>query len=431
MLRKILFAALVPVILAAVLTGCGQQGEIGADEQDHEKDEHVSGLEPAAGDELHGGDEHGAEIELAAGEELHGGDEHGAEIELTVEEITELGIEIAAAGPGSIGRTIDLPGEIKLNEDRVVHIVPRIGGIVREVRGHLGDEVKPGEIMAVIESRELADATAEYLASRERLALAGAVHDREKELWQKKISSEQEYLDARQVLAEARIANRSAQQKLLALGISDETLEEMSTQAESDFTRYEILSPAGGTVIHKRISLGEVLEENRDVFIVADLSSVWIDISVYQKDLAFVREGQEVSLSRGGAALAPKGTIGYVGPLLEHETRTALARIVLPNPDNDLHPGSFITAHISVESEEVPVAVPRDAVQTIDGESILFLPTDDGFEAHPVIAGRSSPTTIQIASGLEPGQRYVSRGAFILKAKLVTGSIDSHAGHGH
>lgn len=413
MIRKNLFTALVMMILAAVLAGCSQQGEISADERDHEKDEHASGLE------------------LDAGEEHHGEDEHGAEIELTAEEITELGIEITAAGPGSIYRTIDLPGEIKLNEDRAVHIVPRIGGIVREVRGHLGDEVKPGQILAVIESRELADATAEYLASRERLALAGAVHDREEKLWQKKISSEQEYLDARQAFSEARIAHRSAQAKMLALGMSDEALEGMSSQAESDFTRYEILSPAGGTVIHKRISLGEVLEENREVFIVADLSSVWIDINVYQKDLAFVREGQEVSLSMGGGTLAAKGTISYVGPLLEHETRTALARIILQNPDKTLRPGTFITAHISVESKEVPVTVPRYAVQTIDGESILFLPTDDGFEAHPVTTGLFSPTTVQIASGLEPGQRYVSKGAFILKAKLVTGSIDSHAGHGH
>ncbi len=413
MIRKRLFAALVMLILAVVLTGCGHQDEISADERDHEKDEHGSELEPAAG------------------EEHHREDEHGTVIELTAEEITELDIEITAAGPGSIDRSIDLPGEIKLNEDLVVHIVPRIGGIVREVRGHLGDRVKPGEILAVIESRELADATAEYLSSRERLVLAAAIHDREKELWQKKISSEQEYLDARQALAEVRIAHRSARQKLLALGISDKALEEMSSHTESDFTRYEILSPAGGTLIHKRISLGEVLEESREVFIVADLNSVWVDISVYQKDLAFVREGHEVSLSTGEGTLAAKGTIGYIGPLLEHETRTALARIILQNPDKTLRPGTFVTAHISGESEEVPVAVPRDALQTIDGESILFLPTDAGFEAHPVTAGRSSPNIVQISSGLEPGQRYVSRGAFILKAKLVTGSIDSHAGHGH
>ena len=413
MIRKNLFTALVMMILAAALAGCGQQGEITDDERDHEKDEH------------------GSRLELTAGEEHHGEDEHGAEIELTAEEIIELGIEITAAGPGRIYRTIDLPGEIKLNEDRVVHIVPRIGGIVREVRGHLGDEVKPDQILAIIESGELADATAEYLASRERLTLTVAVHDREEELWQKKISSEQEYLDARQALAEARIAHRSAQAKMLALGMSDEALEKMSYETEYDFTRYEILSPAGGTVIYKRISLGEVLEENHEVFIVADLSSVWIDINVYQKDLAFVREGQEVSLSMGGVTLATKGTIDYLGPLLEKETRTALARIVLQNPDKTLRPGTFVTAHVSVESEEVPVVVPRYAVQMIDGESILFLPTDDGFEAHPVTAGRFSPATVQITSGLEPGQRYVSKGAFILKAKLVTGSIGSHAGHGH
>ncbi len=383
------------MILAAALAGCGRSDETGADE-------------------------------TGPGEEAH-----GSEIELTAGEIAELGIEIATAGPGRISSTIALPGEIKLNEDRVVHIVPRIGGIVRDVRGHLGDEVKRGEILAVIESRELADATAEYLASRERLALAGSVFDREEELWRKKISSEQEYLDARQALSEARIAHNAAQQKLLALGVSGEALEKMPADAESDFTRYEITSPTDGTVILKNMSLGEVLEADREVFIVADLGSVWVDISVYQKDLEHISENQEVSISTGDGTIAASGSIDYIGPVLEHDTRTALARIILPNPDKRLRPGTFITAHISVESEEARVAVPAEALQTIDGETLLFLPTDDGFEAHPVTPGRSSPTHVEIESGLEPGQRYVSRGAFILKAKLVTGSIDSHAGHGH
>jgi cobalt-zinc-cadmium efflux system membrane fusion protein len=412
-MRKRHLTALVMMILAAVLAGCGQQGEIGADERDHEKDGR------------------GSDFELAAGEEHSDEGEHGAEIELTAAVIAELGIEITAAGPGIIDRTIDLPGEIKLNEDHVVHIVPRIGGIVREVRGRLGDEVKRGEVLAVIESRELADATAEYLASRERLSLAIAVHEREEQLWKKKISSEQEYLDAKQALSEARITNRAARQKLLALGISGEVLEEMPAQTDSDFTRYEILSPTSGTVIQKRISLGEVLEADRDIFIVADLGSVWLDISVHQKDLELVREGQAVTISRDGGTVVARGSIGYVGPVLEHDTRTALARIVLPNLDNGLRPGAFVKAHISVESEKVPVAVPRDALQTIDGETVLFLPAGDGFEAHPVTAGRASPTTVEIVSGLEPGRSYVSRGAFILKAKLVTGSIDSHTGHGH
>ena len=88
-----------------------------------------------------------------------------------------------------------------------------------------------------------------------------------------------------------------------------------------------------------------------------------------------------------------------MGPVLEHETRTALARIILPNPDGALRPGTFVKAHIAVESDEVPITVPRDALQTIEGETVLFVPTDHGFEAHPVVTGRSSHAIVEIASG--------------------------------
>ena len=430
---RILFMILAVAALVlglSAFTGCGRSDEPHADEQ-HEDSSASNTENHDHNASIAGSGEHNDSAEPKT-EEQHTDGDHGAEIEMSAAEAEEVGIEIAAAGPGNIDRTIDLPGEIKLNENHVVHIVPHIGGIVREVHANLGDVVRKGELLAVIESRELADATAEYLASRERLALTGAVHDREEELWTKKISSEQEYLDARQALSEARISHRAAQQKLLALGVSDKTLQEMPAHIESDLTRYEILSPIDGTVIHKEISLGAALEGNSEIFMVADLGTVWIDISVYQKDLAYIREGQPVTiLSNGGSKPVAQGTIDYVGPVLEHETRTALARIILSNPDGTLRPGTFVKAHIAVESDEVAVAVPRDALQTIEGETVLFVPTGHGFEAHPVATGRSSHAIVEIVSGFEPGWSYVIKGAFELKAILVTGELDSHAGHGH
>ena len=431
MKRTTMMSTLLMIIVSAALvlgpslfTGCGGSNESHADDA-RVGDRH-------SGDDDHAAEEHGADEEHGAEEQRPGDDGHGMEVELSAAEAEEIGIGIAVAGHGKIDRTIDLPGEIKMNGDRLVHIVPRVGGIVREVRGSLGDTVRKGELLAVIESRELADATAEYLASRERLSLAVDMHDREEKLWTKKISSEQEYLDAKQTLSEARIAHRAAEQKLLALGIPEEALRSMPAEVESDLTRYEIPSPAAGTLIHKQISLGEALEANTEIFTVADLDTVWIDVSVYQKDLALVREGQAVTItSNGGGTPVARGTIGYVGPMLERETRTALARIVIPNPDGALRPGTFIKAHITVGSEDVPVAVPRDALQMIDGETVLFVPTDHGFEAHPVVAGRSSPAIVEIVDGFEPGRRFVLHGAFELKSKLITGSLDSHAGHGH
>ncbi len=366
--------------------------------------------------------------------EDHEGEEgHDQEslLEMTEEEVGRLGIEVLAAAPGGIGRTIDLLGEIVLNGDRVVHVVPRVGGIVRNVYKHLGDEVVRGEIMAVIESRELADATAEYLASRERLELARTVFQREEALWRKGISSEQEYLDAEQDVAEAGISERAARQKLLALGLSGEFLEELPSRTESNWTRYEIRATTSGTVIRKQISLGEVIGEDAEVYVIADLDTVWVDINVYQNDLPFVRKGGAVSLTPAGSAIPVEGVIGYVGPVIGRETRTALACVILPNPENTLRPGTFVTATVSVEKEYVPIAVPAEAVQVLDGESIVFVWTGSGFDTRLVETGRSSGVMVEIVSGLEQGRRYAARGAFNLKAKLVTSSLDGHAGHGH
>jgi cobalt-zinc-cadmium efflux system membrane fusion protein len=361
------------------------------------------------------------------------GEQHATErlVHLTAAEIEEAMLEVAQAEPGRIDRVIELPGEVVINADRLVHLVPRVTGIVRQVYKELGDEVRTGEVMAVIESRELADAKAEYLAAGERLILAQAIFEREAGLWQKKISSEQEYLNAKQVLTEARITLRSAQQKLLALGFSQDYLAEIRTHENTDYTRYEIVAPFNGTVIKKHMALGEALKEDTEVFVVADLSAVWIDISVYQQDLALVSEGQRVVLIADPGSPVREGAIEYVGPILGERTRAAIARTTLPNRDGDLRPGMFVTARISVDSVEVSIAVEKEAVQVIDGEKAVFVSTDEGFEVRHVNTGVSNGNKIEIVAGLEQGERYVWTGAFNLKAKLITGSLDSHAGHGH
>ena len=145
-------------------------------------------------------------------------------IRLTEEEMREFGVELSQASPGKLKIHVNLPGEIALNADRVVHVVPRVPGIVSEVRKTLGDRVRKGETMAVLESRDLADAKATFLAVRERLLLAESNFRREENLWEKKITAEQEFLQAKQSLAEARIELRLAEQKLHALGFSEDYL---------------------------------------------------------------------------------------------------------------------------------------------------------------------------------------------------------------
>ncbi len=358
-------------------------------------------------------------------------DEGGQIIELSEEQIEEIGIELATAGGGKIEVSVSLPGEIAINTDRMVHIVPRVPGIVREVKKKLGDPVKAGEVMAVIRSRDLADAKAGYLAAIERYDLAKTIFEREEKLWKEKISSEQEYLDAKKASAEAKIAKRNAEQKLRALGFNAEYLKELPSEPAELLTTFEITAPFNGTVIKKHIVLGGVVKDDVDVFVVADLDTVWVDLHVYPKDLMKIKKGQKVVISAGQTMPDAEGVISYVGPVVGTESRTALARVVLPNSNGVIRPGLFVTAKVAVDNVEADVIVPKDAVQTLDGKKYVFIKDEHGFEPSFVNLGQSNAGFVQIISGLDPGRQYVTKGAFELKAKIVTSTIDSHAGHGH
>ncbi|MFQ5780735.1 MAG: efflux RND transporter periplasmic adaptor subunit [Nitrospiria bacterium] len=358
-------------------------------------------------------------------------DDHDEEkvIRLSDGDMKEFGIKLGRAGPGSLHKYVNLPGEVRTNSERLVHVVPRVSGIVREVRKSLGDRVKKGEVIAVVDSRDLADTKAAFLAAIERVTLAEANFLREEVLRKKKISSEQDYLEAKQVLAEARIERRSAEQKLHALGFSERYLEELPNQPDESFTRYEIVAPFKGTVIEKHITLGEALKDDAKAFVIVDLSTVWVDLSVYQKDLPFIRKDQPVVISGNDGVLSATGKIAYLGPVIGEETRTTLARIVLPNEDGKWRPGLFINAKIAVDQIESDLIVPKQALQSIENKPTLFIATDEGLKPQEVTVGRRDGAHVEIMSGIQEGQRYVMEGAFTLRAQLGKGDLGD--GHTH
>ena len=202
-------------------------------------------------------------------------------------------------------------------------------------------------------------------------------------------------------------------------------------EIEESLARYPLRAPFDGTVIDKHLTLGEKHGDDSGAFTIADLSSVWVDIAVYQKDLGYVREGMNVEVSAGAGMPHAQGTISYVAPVMDEETRTALARVVLPNPDGELRPGLFVSAELSVGQESTAVVIPKSAVQRIDEETVVFLDTDEGFASTVVSLGQSNDSMVEVLSGLAAGQRYVTDGAFELKAKITTSGLDAHAGHGH
>ena len=359
--------------------------------------------------------------------------EHDSEEVVEIDDLQrkKLHIKLGTAGPGKLSIVIDLPGEIVLDADHLTHIVPLLPGVVREVKKKLGETVHKGDVMALIESRELADAKAAYLAASERVALAQTTFTREEQLWQKRINAKQEYLDAGNSLAEAKIEHRSAVQKLLFLGFSEAFIKDFQKHPDKSLTRYVITAPIDGTVVQKHITLGEKLNDDSAIFAIADLSHVWVDLSVPQKDLVSIKTGQKTHISLGFGTPDAEGKISYVSPMADRKTRTALARVVLPNPDRRWRPGLFVKARISVGEVPLPLVIPKEAIQRLENKNVVFVEAERGYEPKHVTVGQSDGSNVEILSGLFAGEQYVVKGGFELKAVMMTRDMGAHAGHGH
>ena len=311
---------LVILMSVAALIGCAPRGE------EHASD-HADTHEAAAHPE-------------EAREEGH--------IELSAEARAASGVEVAPASPRTIRVTLDLPGEVVPNADRLAHIVPRFPGIAREVRKGLGDRVKEGETLAIIEGNQ-------------------------------------------------------------------------------SLATYEVRSLISGTVIEKHVTLGEFVRDDSDIYVVADLSTVWVHVAIYARDVNQVRRGQRVTIATVGEGPKGEGVIDYVGPVVGEATRAATARVVLGNGAERWRPGTFVTARIVTAEQPAKVAVPEAAIQRLEGRECVFVEDGDGFVSRPIAIGATDGEWVEIRSGLEPGERIVVRGSFILKSELQK----SEAGHDH
>ncbi|MHB8205363.1 MAG: efflux RND transporter periplasmic adaptor subunit, partial [Desulfomonilaceae bacterium] len=331
--------------------------------------------------------------------------------------IKDEGITVSVAARGKLQVTATFPGEIVINPDHMAHITPRMGGIVIEVRKNLGDKVSAGDVMAVMESKELAVAKANYLATMKRLELATSNFVRFESLWQKGAVPEKQYLEIKTAREEGEIEKNSAEQKLRALGFTENLLQRLPKEPAYSLSRYEITAPFDGTVIQKHITLGEMLKDDTAAFVVADLSSVWACVYVHPRDLPNIRSGQMAIISIGNGVPNVQGRVENVDPIVGDNTRSAIARVVLENPDGKLRPGLFVTAKISVENIDVPVVVPKTALKNIENKTVTFIRKEGGFEPNIVKTGRADNSHVEIVSGLKAGQQFASDGSFILKAE--------------
>ncbi|GAB4383910.1 MAG: hypothetical protein Kow0022_04950 [Phycisphaerales bacterium] len=482
----------VTLTLAALLglSGCGQG--YGRHDAAHAEDE---------GHALGGGDGHGAD-EHEAHEEV---------IRLTREQLQQAGVEIQPLSGGMITTHVTLPAEVGLNQDTVVHVTPRVPGIVSEVRGYLGDEVTEGAVLAVIESPELGEAKIAYLQAIQAKLLADATlerqrtisentaklfellreeptldslrmassnlrigenkgrllsayakkksaeanYARERELRAKNLSTESDLLAAQEAfnssmadyfavfedidftyrlrLQEAEQAAgiaasevENAERRLHLFGLSEEQVTRIPTEPDIDLARYELRAPSGGQIVEKHITPGEKVSDDESVYTIADLDTVWLNISVYTEYTGQIREGQRVVIHADDRTA--NGAVDYVSAIVSEGTRTMAARVVVENADRAWKPGEFVTARVETGSVRVSRAVPIEAIQTYEGREVVFIQDDDGIEPVPVRLGRRNDVAVELLGDeIELGTPVVVKNSFLMKAELGK----SAAGHEH
>jgi len=397
--------AIAAILLLGTAAGIGILSAGRSGGETHAEEGHGHGHEEAEG---HSDDEHHEDGKKKAGgaEAAHEDDE--GVIRLTDAQIKSAGIAVEPAASAALQASVQLPGEIRFNEDRTAHVVPRVTGVVEAVPVALGQAVRKGEVLAVISSPWVSDQRAELQAAQKRLQLARTTHERERRLFEEKISPQQDVQVAEQALREAEIAVANARQKLQAVGAALDS---------GALNRFELRAPFDGTIVEKHIALGEQVREDTAVFTVSDLRSVWAQISVPAKDLAQVRVGDGVTIRATAFEQSATGKVAYVGALIGEQTRTAQARVTLDNPKSAWRPGLFVNVEVRGEAVDAPVTVAADAVQTMADKPVVFVKTAEGFAAQPVRTGRGDGRRVEILEGLRAGTPYVAAGSFVVKAQ--------------
>jgi cobalt-zinc-cadmium efflux system membrane fusion protein len=334
-----------------------------------------------------------------------------AHVMMDDEQISASGITVAAAGAAQIASVVQFPGEIQLNDDRTVHVVPRVPGIAEAVLVSTGQTVRKGQALAVFSSQAISEQRSALQSAQKRQSFALSVYEREKKLWEQKITAEQDFLQAQVALREAEIAVENAQQKLSALGVA--------AGSGTGLNRFELRAPYDGLVVERKLSVGEAVREDTHIMTISDMSSVWVEVSIPAKDLPLMRVGAKVLVRATAFDAKATGTVAFLGALVGEQTRMARARILLANPQGTWRPGLFVSIEVNAANLQVPVAVETEAVQTLGNRQVVFVREEKRFVPRSVKLGVSDDKYIEVLEGLPPGTRYAARGSYIIKSELT------------
>ena len=342
-------------------------------------------------------------------------------VRLTQDQITAARIDLTTVRGGMLARSITVPGTVVPHADRIARVSVRLSAIVAELRKKIGDPVAKDEILAILESREVADAKSEYLAARLTNDLQQDLSARDKTLWDSRAGTEQQYLRSRNAAAQTGMRLNIARQKLLALGLGEKEIGALPEAPEALLRLQDIRSPIAGRVAERKVELGTAVGRDNletELFVVVDLSRVWVELSVASSDLPLMKEGQAARITSRASSKTANGKIIFVSPLVDKDTRTARVVAEIDNADGSWRPGSFVTATIALDERDVAVVAPAAAIQSTGGEKIVFVRTKDGFDRRSVVPGQRDDQAVEIVSGLTAGETVAASNTFSLKAEL-------------
>lgn len=401
---------LLALLASLALAGCGKEAG--------HTDKHAAVEKPAAPD--------------AKPKDAHAGEKeehHGGGVELTAAEEKAAGIVTEKVAPAAAGGEIVVTGTIQPNLDRLAQVAPRVPGRVVRVQASLGDRVTGGQPLAVLDSIEVGEARSALAQSSADSRVAEAAFKRAESLRAESIVPEKEYQRALGDYDKSRASVAAAQDKVKMLGVG--------TAREGDGgSIFGLAAPFAGTVVEKTAVPGALSEPSKPLFTIADLSTVWVEASVFEKDLPRLVKGAPATVAVTAWPGAPvKGRVTYVSSLMDKESRTVKARVEVPNADGRLRPGMFASIAISVPAQAAgasagqSILLPEDAVVLMDGKPTVFLRGDHGFETRTVLPGERRVGRVEIRDGLKPGEEVVTAGTYELKARAQKSQLGS--GHAH
>ena len=322
------------------------------------------------------------------------------------------GIKLAPVEFGDVASVVSVTGTVTMDPRRTAAIGARISGRVRNVLKYEGDDVKAGDVLAEIESAELGQAQAGITVAKAHAIAATANEKRERALADQKVSAEREAEAARANAEAARAEQLAAEQKVRALG---------GSTSGNAIGILALTSPISGRIVERKVARGQTVEPSLTAFRVADLTQLWVELAVFERELGVIRKGDKVEIApQTNVTGMVGGVVAHVGETIELETRSASVRVVVEGHDGLLRPGQSVTARIHTSLPPAPMTmVPREAVTMVDGKPTVFVSHDaTSVEPRAIELGDKDQDKVEVVSGLKRGEIIVIAGAFALKSEI-------------